>query len=201
MSTTLKKMIRTKTKFISTVIIIILATCGITAFIIMPTINNIKDISSKINNIRLDLEKKYDNRQNLRTVMSKFKKIEKSSEKFSNIYIEKNEELKLITALERIASDNNLEQNINTFIYQNENKTAKIKGQENEIDIQLQLNGDYINIIKYLYDLRRLPYYINTRNIVIQSAATLNMKANEENKNKVEAIIYAYSRITEPVNK
>ncbi|MFH1192015.1 MAG: type 4a pilus biogenesis protein PilO [bacterium] len=186
-------MIRTKTKFISTVIIIIIATCGITAFIIAPTMKNIKEISSKINNIRLDLEKKYDNRQNLRTVMSRFKKIKQSSEKFSNIYIEKNEELKLITALEGIATDNNLEQNINTFVYQNDDKTAKEK--KNELDMQLQITGDYINIIKYFYDLRRLPYYINTKNIVIQSLAASNIKTTEENKNKVEAIIYIDSCI------
>ncbi len=188
-------MIKTKTKFISTIAIIILITCGITAFIIVPTIQNIKDISSKINNIRLDLEKKYDNRQNLRTVMTRFKKIEQSSEKFTNIYIEKNDELKLITTLEGIAAKNNLEQNINTLVYQNQDKTKKEKGNEDELDIQLQLAGNYIDIIKYLYDLRRLPYYINTISISIQNLATSNNKIMEENKNKVEATIYAYSRI------
>lgn len=189
---------KTKTKLILTVAIILLAISGIAVFIIFPTIKNIKNISSKINDIRLDLEKKYDNRQNLRTIMARFKKIEQSSEKFSDIYVKKNEELKLITTLEEIAAKNKLEQNINTLAYQNEEK--KINGKENEIDIQLQLTGDYINIIKYLYDLRRLPYYINTKSIVIQDIKTLNANAMEKNNN-VEAIIYAYSHINEPAAK
>ncbi|MFH1029757.1 MAG: type 4a pilus biogenesis protein PilO [bacterium] len=137
---------------------------------ILPTIRNIKNISFKINIMKIDVEKKYDSRISLRNAIKKFKAIKEGTEKFVNIYVKEKEELKLITKLEDMAAKNSLRQEIN-LIY-NEKKS---KDQEMQIEIEIKLVGDYVNITKYLYDLRRIDYYINLDSI------TINVVAKKDN--------------------
>ncbi|MFH0854518.1 MAG: type 4a pilus biogenesis protein PilO [bacterium] len=152
--------IRKKTIILLSVIFI--AISAITFFIIIPTIKNIKNISLKINSMRFEVEKKYDNRVSLRAAMKKFKLIQESAKNFLNIYVKKNEELNLITTLENIAEKNKLSQKINLIYNEKQKKYLK-----NQTEIQIIIAGNYIDIIKYLRDLRIMPYYINFNSIAI----------------------------------
>lgn len=153
--------IRKKTIILVTIIAV--AISAIAIFAIIPTIKNIKNISFKVNLMKIEVEKDYDNRITLRNAIEKLRKIQTATENFLDIYIKKNEELELITSLEDIADRYSLSQEIN-LMYAKETAPTEEK---NQVGIQISLKGDYMNIIRYLYDLRRMPYYINFSSIAV----------------------------------
>lgn len=177
-----------KKKIITLTLTTSLLIIAMSGFIIIPTIRRIKDMSDKVNNLKLELEKQYDNRQTLRNEIARYKKIKESSEKFLGIYVKENEKLELITSLENIAEKNDLEQKISisdSEIDKNERNNHTDNGFPSAINIYLK--GEYINILKYLSDIRRISYYINIRSAVIKS--TEQKKSNLKDGNGVEANI------------
>jgi len=161
-------------------------------FVILPTTKKIKDISQKIYDLRLDVEKKYVSGQNLRRTIEKFKELKKKSSNFSNIYVEKNQELKFIERLEGIAANNNLKQEINIkeSVVISDEIHIEIKDVQT-MDLTLILNGDYINILKYLYDIRKLSYCINIKSVVINKDNDIQNSKKNIDKNSVSATISA----------
>ena len=113
--------------------------------------------------MKIEVEKDYDSRITLRNAIEKLKKIQKATEDFLEICIKEKEELTLITSLEDIAEKYGLSQDIN-LTYAKESDPEEKK---NQVDVQINLKGDYMNIIRYLYDLRRMPYYINFYSVAV----------------------------------
>lgn len=156
------------------------ATIGlIVYFIILPTIQDIKRISDAVYIERIDLEKKYVRGQLLKKTLEDFEKVKPEKEKLASIFIKEGKELEFITALEKIAAGHNLEQSIQL-------QTAiRGKGEKNLYPLLLAvgINGDFIEILKYLKDLEKLNYYFNIFSLNIGLAAK-----NSENK-AVNAIL------------
>lgn len=165
-------------KIIILVSIIAAAISAIAIFVIIPTIKNIKDISLKVNLMKIEVEKDYDSRITLRNAIGKLKKIQGATEDFMDICIKENEELTLITSLEDIAEKYSLAQEIN-LTYAKESDPAEKK---NQVGIQISLKGDYINIIRYLYDLRRMPYYINLYSVAVNKFVKDQNRPEKEKK-------------------
>lgn len=144
-------------------------------------------MSDKVTNLKLELEKQYDNRQTLRNEIARYEKIKKNSEKFLEIYVKENEKLELITSLEDIAEKNNLDQKINIpdaeTVKSNKNNTPA----RNEFPsvINIYLKGEYVNILKYISDMRRMAYYININSVTIDKL--IEQKSDSKNKTGVEA--------------
>lgn len=148
-------------------------------FIILPTIQDIKKISDAVYAERVDLEKKYMRGQLLKKTLEDFEKIKPEKEKLASIFINPGKELEFITALEKIAGRYNLKQNI-----QLPTISEKI-GEKTYYPLPLEvvINGDFIEILKYLKDLERLNYYFNI--------ASINISLDEKNSEKksVNAIL------------
>lgn len=185
-------------KTIIMVSIIVAAISAIAIFVIVPTIKNIKDISLKINSMKLEVEKNYDNRITLRNAIEKLKKIQAATEDFMDICIKEKEELNLITSLEDIAERYGLAQEIN-LIYDKETVVAQEK---NQVGIQINLKGNYLDIIKYLYDLRRMPYYINLSSIAVNKfLKDQNQIEKEKELPTVQANLFGKFFIIPQINK
>ena len=72
------------------------------------------------------------------------------------------QELEFITALEKIAIEKNVSQIINI---KNQNKNSEKEKTTNEdyssIEVVVNLNGNYDNLIKYLQAVQNLDFYFN----------------------------------------
>lgn len=153
-----------KRKIIISLIIFLIAISSIIYFIILPTINEIKRISNDIYFERVDLEKKYQRGQLLRVTIKNFEAIKPEKSKLESVFISEGKELEFITSLEKIANDNNLNQEIKL-------QEKIIKKQENNyypLSLAISINGEFINTMKYLQSLEKLNYYFNI------SAMTIN---------------------------
>lgn len=128
---------------------------GIIFFIIRPTVSEILKIGGEIDMQREDLENKYKRGQSLKKLTADLKTIEPQLEKLDQIFIKRDESLKFITDLEKIAENNGIDQKINLSA-----QGSKI-GDHQKIPIQIFSKGNFFNQIKYLTALEKLDTYIN----------------------------------------
>lgn len=139
-----------------------LVTFGITAGIIYPTVYQIKTLNKETEDLRQYLEKKFESTQSLRTSKQKIDEMRLASSEYENYLFYRGNELKLITELEALATNNNLTQKINS--------SDLDKPVGNAIHFSLTLSGDYKNSLNYLNALEKSNYFFIIKNIQITSA-------------------------------
>ena len=161
-----------KQKIIIAVIIVLILSGIISYFIVLPTINDIKKISNDVYLERLDLEKKYLKGQLLKKTMEDFEKIQPEKEKLISIFIKEGEELKFITALEKLSSEYELEQELKLGSKQDLGSSIYYA-----LPLEIIIKGKLIDTLKYLRDLERLNYYYN-----INAVTTSSTKDNSLNQ-------------------
>lgn len=131
-------------------------------FIILPTIKEINNIGYEIEAQRIDLEKKFIKAQNLKKLSKNLDNIEPELTKLDQVFVNKNNELGFITALEKIAATNKVAQQINLMDSQPiENGIYK------KVPLLLSTQGNFTNQFNYLLGLESLNYYINIKSLEI----------------------------------
>ncbi|MEK7202801.1 MAG: type 4a pilus biogenesis protein PilO [Patescibacteria group bacterium] len=131
-------------------------------FIILPAIREINRIGRDIETQRMDLEKKFNRGQNLKQLSKNLNEIEPKLVKLDQIFINKNNELEFITALEKIAATNKINQKITL------GNSELIEGKiYKKVPIQLLAQGNFIDQLNYLLNLESLNYYINIKSLEI----------------------------------
>jgi Tfp pilus assembly protein PilO len=134
--------------------------------IIIPTINKIKKINTKIYNQRLDIETRYllshGPERNINIA-----KIKDDEEKLSSLFIKNGSELEFITSIENAAQANNLTQQIRL-----QPANAKITETIESVPMSVSLKGNFWDILKYIQSLEKLDYYININSINLNNPAT-----------------------------
>lgn len=133
-------------------------------FIALPAIKDIKNLKTEIIDQKVDLEKKIVKERNMNKVSAKIEEIEPQIEKFEKIFVNQNRELEFITVIEDIAEKNGLSQKINLLT-----ASAKQSHAYKTIPLNIDVGGNFTNFVKYLIDLESLNYYINVKNIQIDS--------------------------------
>jgi len=152
-------------KRITIYIVIVLAiTSIIVYFVILPTVTDIKKISDAVYAERVDLEKKYLRGQLLKTTIENFEKIRPEKEKLASIFIAEGEELKFITALEKVAASHNLAQ---TLSLQALKEGEEIKDFYYPLPLKITSQGKFTDILRYLKSLEQLNYSFNISSITI----------------------------------
>jgi len=157
-----------KKKFLLYFGIVVIICAAIVYFVIIPTTNDIKQISDKIYNEKVDLEKRYIKGQLIKKLVEDFKKIKPQQEKLELIFIKEGTELNLITKLENLASTNNVDLEINLENIRELNKLQSMQ-------LQLSIDGNYLDTIAYLNDIERLNNYYNLDTIRVN---TIGQKSN-----------------------
>lgn len=135
-------------------------------FIIIPAVRDIKNIGAEIEWQRMDLEKKYIKGQNLKNVSEKLKKAEEKIHVLDRIFVDGNNSLGFITAVEAVANNNNVDQKINLppsveagdSLYQT-------------VPLQIFSQGDFNQQLNYLIGLETLNYYINVKLLELSSGS------------------------------
>lgn len=142
-------------------------------FIIYPSFKEIKEMSNEIYKQKEQLEKLYLAGQFLKPTQKQYEKIKPQTSELSKMFIIKNQELEIISALENIASKNNLKQKIDLEEPKENPATGKLENNPirkyQPLTLNIQITGNYINFLKYLIDLETLDYYINIKDFRIFS--------------------------------
>ena len=129
-------------------------------FLLMPTIDNIKNLKKDIINQKIELEKSKNRDQNMAKLSTDIKKIEPEINYLNQVFTDKNNKLEFITMFEGLANKNNVTQNLDM------DKGEPIKAslfQKNPITVTV--NGSYSDLVAYLKDVETLKQYINIRNL------------------------------------
>lgn len=149
---------------------------GISITILYPTIKKIMSLGSDIGQIQQNMEEKYEISQKLRRSLQEIDEVEKNTAEYSQAYIQKGSELEVITALENIAAENKIVQNMNMTLVENQG-TDKVAMPE-YYRISFVTNGSFADQISYLEALNKLPYYLIIQNINLEKR---NKKTDEIN--------------------
>lgn len=135
-------------------------------FVVLPSINQIERIKTDIYQNQLDLEQKYQRSQSLKKLSANLKSIEGKIESIDQVFISQNRELEFITALEQISEKENVSQKIIL------GKAQSAVGDKfyKKIPLQIQAQGNYLDILRYLQGLETLNYYINIKSIDLSAS-------------------------------
>lgn len=163
-----------KRRILINLIFLLSIVMSIVYFIIIPTIDNIKETSQRINEQKLDLETRYLGGQRLKKLNEILKTIEPQINILDKIFISQNRELEFITTLEEVAYRNNITQKINLGEIQNSNNPTY-----KTMPIQLTAQGKFDDQINYLKDLESLNYYINIDSIKLSRVSARSAKQEE----------------------
>jgi Tfp pilus assembly protein PilO len=125
----------------------------ILAYIVFPSVKHIDQLSDQIFKERTKLEELYLKGQSLKRSTEEYRKIKNEISELENIFITQEQELNLITQLETLANETNVEQELNI------KETKEIN--EEKMFIALNIRGEYANIINYLEQVEALDIYVN----------------------------------------
>ena len=131
----------------------------IVGLVIVPTVQQIRQIDRDTYKLRLTLERKNEQVTSYRLAVKQIERLKKEMPPFNDYLFMSGEELKLITTLESLASKHNLTQKIVNSSLDN------ITNQR--VQMSLSLNGQYIHSLAYLDELEHLPYFINVSHVGI----------------------------------
>ena len=126
--------------------------------IVLPSISKIKNLSQNIFMEREKLEELYLKGQSLKHSTEECNKIKNQISELKNIFLAKGDELRLITNLENLASQNNVSKEIN--IQENKSDTNSEK-----ISVDLHVVGTYSNLINYLQSIESLDIYVDFKSL------------------------------------
>lgn len=149
----------------------------------IPVIIFINKTNLEIENSRIMIERQYLQRQQLREVVYSLESIRTSTANLNSYAIREGDELEFIQALENIATEHGVEQEIN-LITANQ---KVISTWENEVPISITLYGDYVGIINYLRQVESLPYYVQLKTL------SLSKSQKRESGSKAETLKAALS--------
>lgn len=124
--------------------------------VIYPTIKQIYQINQETASLRAYLERRHDNIMSLKFNKVKIEEVKETVAGFLGYFYYQEQELKLINELEVLAQANKVEQKIEN--YETDSKNTKIT---------LDVSGTYENIIKYLFELEKLPHFFNVEQIYL----------------------------------
>lgn len=134
-------------------------------FVVIPLQNKIKGLSQNIFDQRVNLEFIAQQRQDIVHLEREIKEIQIKKERISPAVFTSNNTLELITALETIAQNNNLEnQKLNL------SNPAVLDSGMMISTLNIDVTTSYKNLINWLGEIEKQPFYIIIDSIDLKSA-------------------------------
>jgi len=133
-------------------------------FVIFPSISDIRNMKNEIEAQRIDLEIKYQKGQSLRKMAEKLKKAEEKISLLDQIFVNENDSLNFVTAIENVAGRNGVNQKIDLLA-----SAADNKGLFRTVPLQLISRGNFGSQLDYLVGLETMSYYINIKSLELSS--------------------------------
>lgn len=172
-----------------TIVLIVfpLIMAGIIYFVVIPSINDIMRIKTDIEEQRIDLEIKYKKGQSLKKLSEDLKIAAPQISNLDKIFINENNVLEFITAMEKTADNNGVAQNINLL-----SSKSSIRSGYKKTPLQITTNGKFIKQLNYLIGLESLDYYININSLEMTSSRSGRLFSDGKiGENNVNMLIFA----------
>ncbi|PIT87728.1 MAG: hypothetical protein COU31_01295 [Candidatus Magasanikbacteria bacterium CG10_big_fil_rev_8_21_14_0_10_40_10] len=157
-------------KIILSVGLLIATTLIIVIFVILPTINSIKDITKQTAQLRANIEERYQESLRTRLTKKKIEDIQANSKDFGNYLYTNHDPLQFIEMMESIAVKNSVSQNIN-----NSNLDSIKSG--GFLNMTLSFDGTYQNVLNHIYTLETLNYFFKIHSIRLTPNGSDNANA------------------------
>ncbi len=130
------------------------ALAALVAFIIWPSVDDIKSLNQVIEGQQAELEQLYTKGRSIKQTLEEYRQVKPTVTTLNNIYVKRGEELKLITTLEQVAHDQGVQQDLTQA-------SSGDEPQGNTLQLQLHVTGTLPKLITYLGALEALDYYLN----------------------------------------
>lgn len=143
-------------------LIVVIAALGL--FVVKPAADNMQRIRGDIKEQRSELEKKYLEGLNARFISRKSEEINKNLKVLDRLFIEKDGYLGLVTSIERLAGQNNLQEELNIL-----SSNAEKKNNYKVVPVHVEVKGNFPNILAFVSDLKGEPYQFNINSLKIRS--------------------------------
>lgn len=119
------------------------------SLIIFPNYRSIKKINQQIADLRSNLEIKYERAKHLHQSQVHLADVQKITKEWNKKFLKKGDEIKLITSLENLAEELNLQQTLSLgSVYQ------PLKNGFLSLDLNSTISGEYKNILRYIDTLQ-----------------------------------------------
>lgn len=166
--------LKQKILILNGVIISIIA--SIIFFVVLPSVNEIKDIQNSIQIQYDDLENKYIKGQSLKRLSDNLKKIDPLIEKLDGVFIKESDQVGFITFLENLATENKISQKITL-------NPPQVNNYYKKIPMQIATNGSYFKQMNFIKKIESLNYYITIKSIEISPSTENGIENSGENVN------------------
>ncbi|MEK9183339.1 MAG: hypothetical protein AAB849_02410 [Patescibacteria group bacterium] len=149
----------------------------ISGLIIFPQYRSIQQMNRQILELRTSLEAKYEKTRYLHKSQNILALAKQTTEELKLLFIKNGEEIKFISYLENLADKFSISQKINI------SRANKMKGVDaDKIDLQIDAQGEFVNLLSYLDALERSDYLISILEINLSRDASysINMTLKAE---------------------
>jgi hypothetical protein len=147
--------------------LIVVALFLISIFVIRPSVKETLILEKDINSIQTYLEKQYQRSQRLRKSVKKIDEVMELADAYTGSTIPKGNELFLITQLEKLSTDHNIDQNLTVLEIDEdigEDTPAALRGKSYYL-FSFVNHGKFNNHVAFLRSLEKLSYYLIIDNL------------------------------------
>lgn len=134
------------------------------ATIIYPQYRGIEKINQEILAVHKTLEQKFETTKQMHKSQINLIAAKKIGAELQLLFVKKGEEIKLVTALERLAEQLCLEQNLSLSSTAN-----KVSEHLSDFDLQITVVGNFQNLMKYLEALEKNDYLFAITGVSLNS--------------------------------
>jgi len=132
--------------------------------VVVPAAASLQSLGEMIREQDQKLSQKESSGFNIEQVKTELSDAQKQSEQLSGVFVGEGEELKLITQIEGLAQQLNLE-----VIVTPDLNLKPQSGQMKRLLLKINAAGDYLSIIKFISDLESLDHYFNVSRLMLRS--------------------------------
>lgn len=161
--------ISVKQRIMILITIIFAILVGVTLLIIKPTIQKILGLKKEINIIEGQMEASYQNATKLRRTVKELETIKAQAKIYDDAMIVRGEELNMITKLESLAQQYQLDQTLNVALFNATSTTPDKPASLEYYEFAFLINGPFSQETAYLTALEKLPYYITINDIKFEN--------------------------------
>ena len=189
--------ISSKYKMIIVLVLLLVFVIGL-SLLLLPTVDNIKEMKEDIQARRREVERKYEQRKEFGDISDKLKEIKSQLGLLNKPFVLDSKKLEFITELEKLAQENNVEQNIELKM-----DNAQKKGFYKSVPLNIRTSGEFKDQMKYLIGLESLEEYVNIHHLTLNSQQEGAFEAEveeKEDRNQIEMLIRSRTYWAEEVS-
>jgi Tfp pilus assembly protein PilO len=156
-----------RNKMLITILGYLVVLVVVVLFVIIPSVEKIQTISQEVYDQQLYLEELYMRGQLIKRVQRQLAEINPFIEKMTRGFVDPEQSVDFVLSLEGLAQNNNIVQRIEM-----RPERAVQRNIYEILPVHLSLEGNFINLIKYLKGAEEMDYYFNVGALNIASPKT-----------------------------